>query len=269
MAEPFVCIGAMKCGTTTLHRILNGHPDVKLVAEKEASQLQDRVTARRLARRISRSSAVVAGEVSTAYMQAPLISQPVERAAVELGGQLRIVAILRDPYERALSHWRHWMQLEREGRPVEEALLDPDGAYQAFSSYSRQLEPWVDRFGDGNVHLIKLEDYQGQPGASVAALWEFLGVVPRDEDATEVHANSGSHRVVAVGAGQSLRSLYVYRLLRPLVPSSARRRVAAALGGAKSRQMADPTPELRLHFNELISEDLFRLHQRWPVMRWD
>ncbi|QGN32793.1 sulfotransferase domain-containing protein [Microlunatus sp. Gsoil 973] len=270
MAEPFVCIGAMKSGTTTLYELLRQHPQVDVVAEKESSDLLDSSTARRLAERISRSAAVVAGEVSTAYMQSPIHPQPVTRAAETLGKDVRVVAILRDPYGRAISHWQHWTQLGRETRPVDEALLDPDGAYRAFSSYYRQLLPWLDKFGEDRLHVIKLEDYQSAPAKTAQLLWDYLGVAARGEaDDMEVHVNSAADRVVAVGIGRRLRAFRIYQLVRPLVPEGARRMVSTALGGAKNRQYAAPSDYLRSRFGELIAEDGNKLLARWPGLRWD
>lgn len=268
MAEPFVCIGAMKSGTTTLYEILAKHPRVEIAAEKESSELQASTTAERLRDRIARSPAAVAGEVSTAYMQAPMHRQPVAQAMSTFGPDLRLIAILRDPYRRAISHWQHWVQLGRESRPVDEALLDPDGMYRAFSSYHRQLSPWVDEFGGDHLHLIKLEDYQSDPAQTAAALWRFLGVDALGDDAHEVHANAATDRVVAVGAGRKLRELPIYRLVRPLVPGGARRKVSAALGGSKNRREAAPPDDLRARFEELIAADGTELQARWPELTW-
>jgi len=259
----------MKSGTTSLYEILRRHPQVDLVAEKESSELAAAISAERFAARIAGSTARVAGEVSTAYMQAPVHDQPTRRAA-ELGKNLRLIAIVRDPYQRAISHWQHWVQLGRESRPVEEALLDPDGPYRAFSSYYRQLGPWLDEFGFDSLHLIRLEDYQTDPTATARSLWEFLGVDARgDDDGVEVHANAATDRVVAVGAGRRIRDLPIYRLVRPLVPGNARRKVSAALGGTKNRQQADPTGDLRARFGELVAADVVELQAHWPQFRWD
>jgi hypothetical protein len=260
----------MKSGTTTLYELLGQHPQVDVVAEKESSDLLDSSTAQRLADRIARSPAIVAGEVSTAYMQSPIHPQPVIRAAETLGKDVCIVAILRDPYRRAISHWQHWTQLRRETRPVDEALLDPDGAYRAFSSYHRQILPWLDEFGQDRLHMIRLEDYQSAPAKTAHSLWEHLGVADRGHaDDVEIHANAAADRVVAVGAGRRLRAFPIYRFVRPLVPEGARRRVSAALGGAKNRQPAAPPDYLRSRFSELIAEDAKKLQARWPGLRWD
>lgn len=270
MAEAFLCIGAMKSGTTSIYELLRRHPDVDVVAEKEASELLDPCTASDLAQRVARSRARIAGEVTAAYMQSPLMEQPVEEAIKLLGSRVRVIAILRDPFTRAISHWEHWSHLGKEHRPLSEALLAPDSPYIAFSSYGHQLGPWRQAIPEHQIHLIKLDEYQADPAAVSRALWTFLGVTPQgDRDAQPVHVNAGDQRVVAVGLGKRLSSLTMYRrMVRPLVPAAARRVVATALGGARGRMTAIAREDLREQFMDHIRDDQELLARGWPDRTW-
>ncbi len=243
--NPFLVVGAMKSGTTTLHAVLQGHPDVHVVGDKESATFLQPDKAARTARLIQASAAVAACEVSTAYMQQPMHAPPVDTAAATLGDELRIVAILRDPFARAVSHWQHWRQLGREPGEAIDVLMDPVGPYMAFSSYCRQLQPWIDRFGVDSVHVLRLEDYRASPASTLAALWAFLGVKALgSQDAIPRHENIADHRVVALGRARGVTQSTFYRgVLRPLVPTALRRAGATALGGAKDRP---PTPNYRM-----------------------
>ena len=269
MAEPFLVLGAMKAGTTTLDALLRAHPDVEVVAEKETSQLADPSSAAQLALRISSSRARRAGEVTAGYLQSPVLPQPVSTAEQLLGSELALIAIVRDPVERAVSHWRHARQLGRETREIDEALLDPSATYLAFSSYHEQLAPWVSRFGLSRIHLIRLEDYRDDPAPTVGALWDFLGVDRRSSDREVVRENTAETRVVATGWRRSLRDSSLYRRrLRPILGARARRGLAAGLGGGRHREGASPTDETVARFRAAVADDVGRLASVWPHAAW-
>lgn len=268
MADPFLVVGAMKSGTTSLHELLALHPDVELAAEKEVSALAYPASAALFADRVRGSGARVAGEVTAGYMQAPLMPQPVREARELLGDGVRVIAILREPFERARSHWEHWTQLGRETRPLEAALLDPAGPYVGFSSYAAQLQPWIDSFGDDAVLAVRLEDYTARPQEVASALWEHLGVPPLDRQEA-VHANAGTERVVARGFASRVSRSRVYRqVLRPLVSPQARRRVATAMGGGRGRVEAVTSADLRAAFLDQLREDAARLKAIDPTLAW-
>jgi len=199
-----------------------------------------------------------------------VFEQPVELARALLGDRLLIMAIVRDPFDRAVSHWKHLRQLGREPRPLREAILDPAAPYLAFSSYHRQLEPWVNTFGRKQVLVFRLEDYRADPAAVAGRVWDFLGVPSRNDlDARLVHANSSSQRVVATGWNARLRGNALYRrVLRPLLPPAARRGIVTALGGARGREQADVDAALRTEFEQLLTADAKALEQAWPELVW-
>lgn len=270
LAQPFLVIGSMKCGTTSLNSVLMSHPSIELVAEKESSSFFDDTIAARTTRKIHRSSATVAGEVSTRYMQRPLFEPPVDRVAKLLGNPL-LIAVLRDPVERAISHWIHWCQLGWESRPLDEALLSSDdNPYWAFSAYGWQLSPWIQRFGTENMMCMRLEDYIESPSATLQSLWQFLKVPAEAPETTAVNKNSFETRVVARGAFQAIAGSRFYRkAVRPLLPAPARRMLAITVGGQRvSVVRPDPDERLREQFLASLDDDLAKLHGKWDHLTW-
>lgn len=269
MASPFLVVGAMKSGTTTLHELLARHPDVDLVAEKERSALADPAFSREFAARLVASRAAVAGEVTAGYMQLPLMPQPVSEAADLLGSDLRVVAILREPVARAVSHWEHLTQLGREARPADVAILDPDSSYLAFSRYHHQLAAWADLVGDDRVLPLRLEDFRADPASTADRLFGFLGVPSLPHDQVDVHANAGTTRVVASGWRSRVSRSSVYRTVaRPLLSSRTRRRALRLVGGGSRRVHGALSGEERAAVDEFLAGDLALLAQRWPEARW-
>ncbi|HVX18466.1 MAG TPA: sulfotransferase [Acidimicrobiales bacterium] len=265
-------VGAMKSGTTSLYTLLQLHPAVRVVGDKEADQLFRDEGVAALAREVAAHPEHACGEVSTAYMQRPLREPPVAAARRALSDGVRVVAVLRDPFERAVSHWRHWRQLGTEGSAAfERAVLDPAGEYVAFSRYHHQLAPWIDEFGSGAVHCIRLEDYQSDPVAIVRNLCAFLGVDPAPLVGLESQrVNAAESRLVARGPARALsRSPLYRRVIRPVVPAAAKRAVLRVAGGAGGREGAPhPVPDTRVRFFELVADDLAELHARWPHLQW-
>lgn len=270
--QAFLVIGAMKSGTTTIAALLERHPEVDLPIAKETAAFLTPEGAEWGAARMHASHASAVGEVSTGYMQQPIHRPRPDLVRRALGEEVRLIAVLRDPFDRAVSHWRHWAQLGRTGdAPLTVAILDPGSSYVAFSSYCRQLQPWIEEFGAERVHPIRLEDYQSAPAATLRVIWDALGVAPRGVyDEVIVQENAGDVRVVARGmAGRLRRSVAYRKALRPLLPARARRVGAMGLGGAAGRTLAPgPTTELRDAFLGLLSEDLSGLARTFPHLIW-
>lgn len=270
MTRPFVVLGAMKSGTTTLEEVLRDLPGVSIVTEKEATSLRDDAGSARFLERVVSSQASAAGEVSTAYMQSPDIEVD-PFSANEIVSGLHALAIVREPFDRALSHWRHWAQLGRNPAQLDAArLLDPEGPYVAYSSYFRQLRPWLEALGAERLLVLRLEDYAASPQQWVDQVVDFLGVDRTLVGAESVLLNGAEDRVVARGLGARIARNAVYRrVVRPLVPSSLRGRSALALGGRRGGSAhGDDSAQLRAAFAEVIREDTLALQRQWRHLSW-
>ncbi len=266
MADPFLVVGSMKCGTTSIHELLRRHPDVDLVADKEESLLA--LDCNRFRAAVRRSDQLVAGEVTAGYMQAPLMPQPIDEAR-SLGDQLRVVAILRDPVRRAISHWEHWSQAGRENRTIDDALADRGGPYVSFSRYHSQLLPWLELAGRGGCLVMRTEDLALDPGGVAGQLFRFLGLPPLPAGYSTVHENARSDRIIATGWRGHVRESRLYRrVLRPVLPRRARRRFAV---GHRTATGVGPTllaPGTRAAFEQLVADDLRALRSVYPHLGW-
>jgi hypothetical protein len=76
--------------------------------------------------------------------------------------EARILYLMRDPVERAISHYWHFVAAGRETLPPDRALRERDD-YVARSDYAWQIEPYLKRFGEDQVYLLTLEDLQADP----------------------------------------------------------------------------------------------------------
>ena len=194
----FLIVGAAKSGTTTLASHLSKHPDVYVPPAKELyfferDELWDKGPDWYAEQFASAGDAIAVGEATPGYMFYPW---SVERIAQLLPG-VRAIVCLRDPVERAYSHYLHWAdRMWFEPRSFGEAVEDelaagadevaahdprrspPYFAYLARGKYLEQLERLAGALGRDSVHVLLLEDLQADPGGTFSAICSFLGVDP-------------------------------------------------------------------------------------------
>jgi hypothetical protein len=113
----FLVIGTAKAGTTSLYTLLGTHPRICLSRPKETWFFDGSEQARSIDRYVSNhfshcGSDTVRGEIATSYLYVPYVA---ERIALGMP-HTRLIAILRDPIERAYSDW--WMMHSRGWDPL-------------------------------------------------------------------------------------------------------------------------------------------------------
>jgi hypothetical protein len=197
----FLVIGAQKSGTTSLYRYLGRHPEMVRARHKElhyfdrefergprwyAGQLASpwRVLARRLVGRRT-----ICGEATPAYLVDPAVPARVRALLPDV----RLVALLRDPSRRAISHYHHRVRnegesggaavvltaelarVEREG----DAHLSPFG-YLARGHYAVQLERWLAHYPREQFLVLPAEPFYADPGPTVRRVADFVGLAPLD-----------------------------------------------------------------------------------------
>ena len=184
MNEPlptFIGIGAVKAGTTSIHRYLGEHPEVHVSEIKETNFFAYEGQ-RRPWYRVRSWSAFMAqfapgkgmkavGEFSPIYMENPRSAQRIADALPAV----KIVASLRSPVDRAYSGWVGSIRSGIESEPAESALR-PGSRYIRRGFYSKMLEPYFERFGRERIELILFEDLAADPARAMSSLYEFLGV---------------------------------------------------------------------------------------------
>jgi hypothetical protein len=195
----FLILGAQKAGTTALFSYLRKHPQVTGPAWKEVSYF-DRYYAR--GARWYRGQFPVArgkivGEASPSYLLHPLAPERV-RAVVP---DARLIALLRDPVDRAYSHYQHEVALGREPLSFEDALAAEEErlagevermtaepayfsdawwnyTYFARGLYAEQLERWYAVFPRERLLVVPTEDLAERPDETYARIVEFVGARP-------------------------------------------------------------------------------------------
>lgn len=218
MTRHLLVIGAQRCGTTYLTALLDAHPQVAMArpARPEPKVFLSDELADRGADWYRRTyfahadGELLLGEKSTSYLEDP---RAPERAARVLG-DVHVIAMLRDPVERAVSNWRLSTDHGFESRPLEQALWDnlaearpwdagqtsvSPFAYLERGRYDHYLQPWVDRFGAA-VHVFFLSELKSAD-ASLERVYGSIGVDPSFRpDLLGERVNEGHEPVPALSA---------------------------------------------------------------------
>ncbi|MBF0232550.1 MAG: sulfotransferase domain-containing protein [Desulfamplus sp.] len=192
MLPNFFCIGAQKCGTTTIWHILDAHPDIFMAQPRETKFFYDEL---QFAEGIQKyevqyfsswAGQTAAGEKCPEYLYVPVVAQ---RIYETIGTDVKFIIVLRSPAQRAFSHYRHNMMMLRECRSFDEALESEYCCMQKGESipvpygyimrgfYANQLKTYLNFF-DLNQFLILNFEKEIATNQKVLSdrLFDFLGV---------------------------------------------------------------------------------------------
>src|SRR5262245_43407547 len=170
-------IGAMKCGTSSLHEYLSAHPQIVMSTVKEpgffvddpasqCAEIRDHAVSgtpsldRYLALFPGREEKTYAGESSTYYTKWPH-TRGVAQRLWEFNADARLIYIVRDPVERAISHYRFNCQMGWEAGGPDELRRNP--RYWDVGNYAMQLRQYLAHFPKNQIHVLALEDLTAQP----------------------------------------------------------------------------------------------------------
>jgi len=222
----FFLLGAPKCGTTSLAYYLGQHPAVCFSEPKEPTYFEaeyekglDHYRARYFA---SWRGEPAAGEGRVWHLYLPFVAPRIRESFPDA----RLLAILRDPVERAHSHWWHRFSRGQESLPFEEAVawdreriargetfaeaegerrwragLYPDSFTTRLrvlldvGFYAEQIERYLRLFPAEQLKVMLYEDLVSDPAGLMRDLYAFVGVDP-DHAAVEVsERNVGRDRI--------------------------------------------------------------------------
>lgn len=174
-----VVIGAMKCGTSTLHEHLKLHPEISCSRVKETNFFianRNWTKGVRWYRGQFDWKKPVRCEASPNYTKAPMFPGVPGRMHAMMP-DARLVYLMRDPIDRIVSHYRHNVSNGRETRPIEVALGDPRGNnYVLSSSYWFQIQKFLEHYPAEQLKLFELRELAKTPGDVVREICGWVGV---------------------------------------------------------------------------------------------
>jgi hypothetical protein len=201
----FIVVGTQKGGTTELYDQLVLHPQIAPSFAKEVhffdanySKGTDWYTAffpRVPEPHLNRPPGYITGEASPCYLFHPDVARRVNATVP----RVKIILLLRNPVDRAYSHYHHEVRLGYETLPFEKALAQEDvrlqgekakmlgdkhyysDRYMHYSYLSRgiyidQVKSWFDVFPQEQILVLKSEEFFANTSSVMSQVHAFLGV---------------------------------------------------------------------------------------------
>jgi hypothetical protein len=275
----FVIVGAARCGTTSLYAYLRQHPEVFMSPEKEtdyfslgdlppdevprnASPYRARSRAEYEHLFAGAGAAGAVGEASPTYLFYPRSAARMQRVIP----RAKLICILRDPVERAYSHYALARKM---GFEVEEdfaaavALEDERWAgdrsmrftYTRASLYHDGLHELWSRFPRERTLLLLFHEFAADPAGTMRTVHEFVGVDPGfTPDVGVVHNRSMVPKSGLVREAFA-RPFRLRRFLQRNLPP----RLVTRLGNAIMRPPARLAPDIRARLLPRFVDDVRRL----------
>lgn len=222
-------IGAMKSGTTSLHEYLDTHPQIAMSHEKEPGYFVEELKLHKgeewyLSRWEQPGQFRYHGESSTHYTKLPVF-QGVPDRLFRFNPHARLLYIMRNPFDRVVSHYWHSLRDVFHGgelRPLLKAV-EEDPGYLAFSDYAMQLDPYFERFGRSAIHTLTFEALIEDPQREVDRIYRWLGLPshPVADESARAHNQKPKDTTAVAGAGILNRIQYsnVWDRISPHVPA--------------------------------------------------
>src|SRR5690349_21805688 len=113
MKVNFIILGAMKCGTSSLSKILSLHPDISFSQPKEPdffSKNNDWKNKLHEYHSLFPKKAMLYGDGSTSYTKYPAYNLSIWDDIYEYNNNMKFIYLIRNPIERTISHYVHLYQ---------------------------------------------------------------------------------------------------------------------------------------------------------------
>lgn len=212
----FLLIGAMRSGTTSLYSYLSQHPQILQPCKKEVHYFDLRYDngqpwyRAHFPFRRNLSNRFRTFEASPLYIYNP----QVPRRIYDLIPEVKVIAVLRNPTERAISHYFLAKSKGWESAPIYEAMQREEDrlasaaekkdytnasficlSYKRRGLYKEQIERFFKYFMRRQILILSSEQLFKEPGVTLERVFEFVGVDKRFKVGDLKPRNVASNRV--------------------------------------------------------------------------
>jgi hypothetical protein len=233
----FIIIGTQKGGTSSLFHYLAQHPQIFASSAKEVHFFDGGLDPKadthakglhwyrsHFPLKRSMGKGDLTGEASPLYIFNPLVPARIHGVLPNV----KLIALLRDPAERAISHYFHERRKKRETLPIMKALQAEESrisasignanlkskkyihySYKSRGLYKEQLERYLQYFRREQLLILSSEEFFEQPQKTLHQVFGFLGVDEGFEVKDTKPVNVGKNRTdVPAEVYEYLRAYY-------------------------------------------------------------
>jgi hypothetical protein len=217
----FLIIGAARSGTTSLFKYLNEHPQTLLAQKKEPNYFSFNygffntiiyksifpTLFEKIFYRLKNSAKVISGEASTYYLFYPHTPERVFKKYP----LIKVIILIRNPVDRAFSHYKLNVKLKRENNSFEDAINDENlrigteieklkknkrydsqnlhfYSYLERGKYYKQIVNWLKYFPEDQVKIVSSEDFFSNPQVIYSEILRFLEIADHKLKANEIYS---------------------------------------------------------------------------------
>jgi hypothetical protein len=297
----FFIVGAPKAGTTSLYHYLDQHPDVYMSPVKEPNYFAEEIRLGNISAQWQdwahrehkslqaylrgpmqekRFGGIVAswsdylklfenvngekavGEASVCY----LWSKTAARAIASTTPHAKIVMVLRNPVDRALSQYKQavasglirksFRELIRDSLKNNSDQFELLNPFLEFGLYYGQVKRYTEQFPAENLRIYLYEEYKQAPTRITADIFRFLTVDPQfSPDVSEKHLQTSWPRFKWISF--MLKKCGVWSLLKNMVPDDLVPVIKKCV--LRNKKTVELDPADRVQLSNYYREDVTRL----------
>ena len=231
MKVDFFIVGAPKAGTTSLYHYLNEHPQVVMSSQKEPDYFSDNAiheqgmyygknrvnTLDKYESLFAQKESVVYGEGSVSYLFYDNVAEDIKK----YNPNAKIIIMLRNPIERAFSHYLMDYRLGLVSDSFENIITKKSKHknahlfYQQYievSKYANQIQRYLDFFEKENILFIDYEDLKNNVSKTVDQVYDFLNI--STEFAADINTK---YNTFTMPKNKGIRFIYSFVFLRKIL----------------------------------------------------
>lgn len=283
----FLIIGAARAGTTALHSYLRQNPNVFMPKSKEpnffcfegetlkckgpgADYINNSVVDIEAYRAMfaPASEGSICGEASPLYLYSPKAPERIHHHIPDV----RMVVILRNPIDQALSHYLYAVKQRieplddfAEALEAEDERLaagwQPLFGYSRFPRYAEQLSRYFRLFDRDQFLIRTYEDLQTDPQALIADITEFIGADTGFRPDVSSQLNAGGVPRSRLFQDFLMKPNPVTGLIARVMPQEMRWKIRDRLSQVNLKRGIEMPPRARAILRERLLPEIETLEQ--------
>ena len=286
MKVDFFIVGAPKAGTTSLYHYLSEHPQVEMSSQKEPDYFSDKAiheqgmyyaknrvnTLDKYESLFVQKESVVYGEASVSYLFYENVAEDIKK----YNPNAKIIIMLRNPIERAFSHYLMDYRLGLISDSFENIIAKKSKhknahlfyhQYIEVSKYAKQIQRYLDFFEKENILFIDYEDFKKNVSKTVCQVYSFLNISA--EFSADINTK---HNTFTMPKNKVIRLIYSFVFLRKILtflfPIYLVKNIRVLLfkTDKKPELLKETRSQLRIIFNDDIKkleEVLAKNYSKW------
>ncbi len=187
MQPEFIIAGVQKSATSYLHLCIKEHPDIWMPDEESSayeSPDYENGELDKLLLTLKQAGGRLSGIKRPTYLYSNTICERIARHNPDT----KIIIVLRNPLERTISAYYHYMlsgflpmmQIEAGLLSILEGKMDKEwkraGELIKYSLYAQPVDTYINKFGKNNIKILLYEDIRSSAESVLKDLFEFLAV---------------------------------------------------------------------------------------------